>query len=63
MTASIAEAMIKRIERKKMTSELRKAYFATMNPDDQIMTKTHGANRSSLRDRLDKCEALNGLHR
>jgi hypothetical protein len=43
MSARIAAAMKRRIERKKITSELLKAYFATTKPELQIMTKIPGA--------------------
>ena len=46
-----------------MTSELLNAYFATTKPEDQIMTKTHGAKLSSLRDPLGKGVVLQDLHR
>jgi hypothetical protein len=43
ITAKIAAAIRSLTERKKMTSELRKAYLATTKPEAQIMTKIPGA--------------------
>jgi hypothetical protein len=47
MRARISAAIKRRIERKKMTSDERKAYFATTNPELQMSTKIQGAERSS----------------
>jgi hypothetical protein len=43
MRARIAAAIKRRMERKKRTSELLKAYLATTKPELQIMTKIPGA--------------------
>jgi hypothetical protein len=48
MRARIAAAIRSRIDRKKITSELRKAYLATTKPELQITTKIPGAKRSRI---------------
>jgi hypothetical protein len=46
--ASADAAINNRIAKKKMTSELAKAYFATTNPELQMRTNIAGAKRSNF---------------